>query len=342
MATKTSLVTGGCGFIGHHIVDYLVDRGHRVRVLDCAPPSRPRPEVDYHLGSVLDTDLVAKAMDGVDQLFHLAANPDLWTRNKENFRRVNLQGTKIVLAQAERRGLKRIVYTSTESILKACRGGESIYIDETVVRSLDDMPGPYCRSKFLAEQEAVAAAQRGMPVVIVNPTLPVGPGDNRLTPPTKMLLNFLNGEVYAYLECEMNFIDVRDVAMGHIYAAERGRIGERYILGHENLKLSELLKLLEELTGLPMPKHRVSYLTALATASVCEFISDHITRRPPLAPLAGVRLARYPGSYDSKKAVSKLGLPQTPLRTSVADAISWFANQGMLKRIPSSLLSGNA
>jgi dihydroflavonol-4-reductase len=298
--------------------------------------------VEYYFGSILDTDLVTKAMRGVGQLYHLAANPNLWTRNKEDFMRVNLQGTKIAIAQAERSGVERVVYTSTESILKATRRNGRHCISETVVRSLDEMPGPYCRSKFLAEQEALAAARRGVPVVVVNPTLPVGPGDYRLTPPTRMLLNFLNGGVFAYLECELNLIDVRDVAIGHINAAERGRVGERYILGNENIRLSELLNLLQELTGLPMPKRRVSYITAFATAAISEFISDSITRRPPVAPLTGVRLVKYPGGYDSRKAVKELGLPQTPLRTSLADAINWFAEQGKLKRNPAGLRTDDA
>ena len=332
MESKTSLVTGGCGFIGNHLVEQLVARGHRVRVLDCAEPPRRLSDVEYYLGSVLDADLVAKAMRGVSHLYHLAANPNLWTRHKEDFMRVNLEGTRVALSQAERQEVERIVYTSTESILKACRRNGSERIDETVMRTLDDMPGPYCRSKFLAEQAALEAAQRGAPVVVVNPTLPVGPGDHRLTPPTRMLLDFLNGGTIAYLECELNFIDVRDVAVGHIHAAERGRVGERYILGNENLWLSELLEMLQELTGLPMPRRRVSYSTALVTAAISEFIADRITRRPPLAPLTGVRLVKYPGSFDSRKAVTELELPQTPVRTSIADAVDWLARQGKLRR----------
>lgn len=342
MVTTTSLVTGGCGFIGSHLVHHLVERGHRVRVLDCAIPSRQRSDVEYYFGSVLDTDLVANAMRGVGQLYHLAANPNLWARHKEDFMRVNYQGTKIALAQAERSGVERVIYTSTESILKATRKSGGERIDETVERSLDEMPGPYCRSKYLAEQEAMAAAQRGLPVIVVNPTLPVGPGDFRLTPPTKMLLKFINGDVHAYLECELNLIDVRDVAIGHIHAAERGRVGERYILGNENLKLSELLNLLQELTGLPMPKRRVSYLTALATAAISEFVSDRVTRRPPIAPLTGVRLVKYPGRFDSRKAVTELGLPQTPVRASITSAINWFAQEGKLRRTPARLRSDDA
>lgn len=337
MATITSLVTGGCGFIGNHLVDQLVARGYRVRVLDCVEPPRRRSEVEYYLGSVLDADLVKNAVRGVNHLYHLAANPNLWTRHKEDFIRVNLEGTKVALSEAERWGVERIVYTSTESILKASRRNGHERIDETVIRTLDDMPGPYCRSKFLAEQAALNAAHRGVPVVVVNPTLPVGPGDYRLTPPTRMLLDFLNGATFAYLECELNFIDVRDVAIGHIHAAERGRVGERYILGNENLKLSELLGLLRELTGLPMPKRRVSYPTAFVTAAISEFIADRVTRRPPLAPLTGVRLVKFPARFDSRKAVTELELPQTPVRTSIADAVNWLAQQGKLRRIPAGL-----
>ena len=198
--------------------------------------------------------------------------------------------------------------------------------------SLTDLPGPYCRSKFLAEQEALKAAARGLPVVIVNPTLPVGPGDRGLTPPTEMLLLFLNGETPAYLDCTLNFVDVRDVAIGHVLAADKGRIGERYILGGENLRISQLLELLHELTGLSMLRVQVPYGLALVFAAFSEFFADHITRRPPRAPLTGVRLVRRPMAFDSSKARTELGLPQTPLHTSLADAIQWFGEQGYLRR----------
>jgi dihydroflavonol-4-reductase len=201
-----------------------------------------------------------------------------------------------------------------------------------VTTSLEDLPGQYCRSKFLAEQAALMAARRGLPVVIVNPTLPVGPGDWGLTPPTEMLLLFLNGQTPAFLDGPLNFVDVRDAALGHLLAAEKGRVGERYILGGKNLKISQLLDLLHELTGLSMPRVRVPYGAALVIAAVSEFLADRITHRPPRAPLAGVRLMRRSMAFDSSKAKAGLGLPETPLHISLADAIEWFREQGYLHR----------
>jgi len=340
MTASTCLVTGGCGFIGGHVVDLLVKRGIRVRVLDNQCGQARHPDVEYVHGSILDEGTLSRAMRGADRVYHLAANPNLWVPDKREFDRVNHRGTRMVLRQAEREGVQRMVYTSTESILKSYRRPASQeHLDDTAASDVDDMPGPYCRSKYLAEQAAREAAEGGLPVVIVNPTLPVGPGDCKLTPPTRMLQMFLNGEARAYLDCEVNMIDVRDVAVGHILAAEKGRIGERYILGNENVRLSAVLRMLEELTGLAMPRFRVPYAVAFATGVVSEFIADHITHRPPIAPLTGVCLARVPDMFDSSKAVRELGLPRTPLRTSLAHAVAWLDEHGKLKRKPPVSLS---
>ncbi|MDP6804835.1 MAG: NAD-dependent dehydratase, partial [Rhodospirillales bacterium] len=198
--------------------------------------------------------------------------------------------------------------------------------------TIENVPGPYCRSKFLAEQKALEAAKRGLPVVVVNPTLPVGPGDRFLTPPTRMLVLFLNGDTPAYLDFDFNMIDVRVAALGHILAAERGRIGERYILGGENLRLATLLDMLEELSGLPMPQFRIPYWIAFAFAGVSELVADRVTHRYPAAPVNGVRLARTPTVFDSSKAASKLGLPIHGIHQALADAIAWLADNGHLKR----------
>ena len=332
MVTSACLVTGGCGFIGQHVVRQLVERGDRVRVLDPRDAGHLSPRVDVIRGSILDQERLNQALRGVDRVFHLAANPRLWARDKREFESVNFVGTKMVLAAAERAGISRVVYTSTESILGWSRRLGSTPTTETMTSSLFDVPGPYCRSKLLAEQEALRAAERGLPVVIVNPTLPVGPGDRGLTPPTALLLLLLNGQAPAYLDCSLNFVDVRDVALGHLLAADKGRVGERYILGNENLRLSQLLELLHELTGLSMPWIRLPYAVALTFAAVSEFLADHITRRPPRAPLTGVRLVRRPLDFDSSKARIELGLPRTPLHISLADTIRWFGDQGYLRR----------
>ena len=325
------MVTGGCGFIGQHVVRLLADRGETVRVLDLDSMDLGG-DIEVLAGSILDPDRVAEAMKGVDRVYHLAANPNLWSARKCEFRETNTDGTRIVLNAALRAGVERFVYTSTESILRglAPRAEDEGPSDEHARASLADMPGPYCRSKFLAEQLARDAAKAGLPVVIVNPTLPVGPGDRLLTPPSRMLLGYLRGEFPAYLDSAFNMIDVRDAALGHILAAEHGRVGERYILGGENLRLSEVLSLLADLTGRPMPRWRIPYWLAYAAAVVQEAFATGVTKRPPGAPLTGVRLARAPMIFDNTKAMRDLGLRPRPIRDSLRDAIAWFEATGHL------------
>lgn len=328
-----SLVTGGGGFIGSHLVRQLLVAGEKVRVLEL--PGVPLPEsVEVVRGSVCDVDTVRHALKGVRRLYHLAGNPNLWTRDKKNFQRVNLDGTATVLKEAAKHDLDVIVYTSTESILTGNVHGNAL-ADATFQRKLEEMPGPYCRSKFLAEQTAFQAARDGLPVVIVAPTLPVGPGDRLITPPTRMILDFLNAKTPAYLECSFNLVDVRDVAKGHILAAEHGRPGERYILGCQNIKLSELLQMIEEVSGFSMPKMHVPYWTALMAGVVTELVADYFTHRPPKAPLTGVRLARHPMFFDSEKAVNELGFPQNSLRQALIDEVAWLVAEGLVThRVP--------
>lgn len=331
---RLNLVTGGCGFIGRHLVDQLAARGERVRVLDLRPLDAAPPGVEQVIGSITDPAAVARAVDGCDRIFHLAANPNLWAPDPKSFEAVNHQGTRRMLEAAQKAGVERFVYTSTESILKSYRApGQSsrALIDESVVLTLGDMPGPYCRSKFLAEEAAREAARGGLPAVIVNPTMPIGPGDDLLTPPSKMILGFLNGETPAYLDCEFNLVDARDVAAGQILAADRGRVGERYILGNVNLGLGELLAELHRSTGLAMPRTRIPYALALASALVSEGISN-VTKKPPIAPLTGVRLARTSMAFDCSKARDELGWPCRPLEQSLRDAIRWMSGKGLLRR----------
>jgi dihydroflavonol-4-reductase len=331
---RLNLVTGGCGFIGRHLVAELTARGERVRVLDLRPLDPAIQDVEQVVGSITDPAVVAHAVDGCERVFHLAANPNLWAPDPRIFEAVNHQGTRRMLEAAQKAGVRRFVYTSTESILKSCRAPKQsarALINEAVVLTLADMPGPYCGSKFLAEEAAREAATGGLPVVIVNPTMPIGPGDDLLTPPSKMILGFLNGETPAYLDCEFNLVDARDVAAGQILAAERGRVGERYILGNVNLSLGELLAKLQLLTGLPMPRTRIPYALALASALVSEGISN-VTKKPPIAPLTGVRLARTSMAFDCSKARNELGWSCRTLEQSLRDAVQWMSGRGLLQR----------
>jgi dihydroflavonol-4-reductase len=332
--TQFSLVTGGSGFIGRHLVSLLASNGDKVRVLDLREWPEAPSGVEARRGSILDRGTLDRAMAGVDRVFHLAGNPNLWAPDPQSFHDVNYQGTCRVLEAAAKAGVTRIVYTSTESILKnmrAPRDSQAILIDETASLTVDDVPGPYCRSKFMAEEAAKRAADTGLPVVIVNPTMPIGPGDVLLTPPTKMILGFLNGTIPAYLNCEFNLVDARDAAVGHLQAAEKGRVGERYILGGTNLSLGALLERLRALTGLPMTRTRVPYAVAYAAAMVSESLAN-IRKQPPMAPLTGVRLARSSMAFDSRKARAELDWTSRSLDQSLLDTISDLKRRGLLLR----------
>jgi dihydroflavonol-4-reductase len=327
-------VTGGCGFIGRHLVTLLAQRGYGVRVLDLQDWPDAPIGVEVRKGSILDRATMAKAVEGVQLVFHLAANPNLWAPDPRTFHEVNYEGTCRVLEASAQAGVERIVYTSTESILKNIRarnGEAAALIDESVELAIEDVWGAYCRSKYLAEREAMRAAKAGLPVVIVNPTMPVGPGDGLITPPTRMLIGFLNGATPAYLDCEFNLVDARDAANGHLLAAERGRIGERYILGGENLALGHVLDLLREMTGLPIARTRVPYALAYVAGWISEGLS-RLTKHPPIAPLTGVVLARSSMAFDSRKARRELGWHTRPLRQSLLDAVVDLQNRGLLRR----------
>ena len=224
MGKGTALVTGGHGFIGRHLVNDLVANGYWVKVIDLAPTPTHLPDnVQCFQGSVLDERLLKKAMDGVDYVFHLAANPNLWAKSESDFLQINYKGTKKVLSAAQAAGVKKVVYTSTEAILKDFRNKSRQPITEDMaLPDIHQMAGPYTRSKWNAEKAAFEFLHQGLPVVIVYPTTPVGGGDVNLTPPTQMILDFLKGNTPAFLECYLNLIHVKDVAKGHLLALEKG------------------------------------------------------------------------------------------------------------------------
>jgi dihydroflavonol-4-reductase len=323
-----TIVTGGAGFIGSHLVAQLVARGDRVRVVE-----RPGAEV-AHLpagvevvrADIRDRAAVAAALVGGRRVYHLAANPNLWARDRSEFDAVNHRGTVHVLDAALAVGAERVLHTSTESILTRARNTGPIAEDVEV--ALSDAVGPYCRSKLRAENEARARARAGQPVVVANPTMPVGPGDRGLSPPTRLIRDFCQGKLPARMDCTLNLIDVRDVAEGLIRTMDRGQPGRRYLLGGENLTLLALLGTLSELTGVAPPRWRVPYALGLAVAAFSELWADHVTGRPPKATLTGVRLTRRTMHFDPARSLAELDLRPRPVRQSLADAVAWLRQSG--------------
>jgi dihydroflavonol-4-reductase len=325
-----TLVTGGAGFIGSHLVRLLAARGAAVRVLELpgvAVDHLPAG-VDVVRGDVRDRDAVERSVRGCSFVYHLAADPNLWTHRRGRFRQVNYQGTVNVLEAALAAGARRLLHTSTESILTRVRQAGPITEDQDVPWA--DVIGPYCRSKWLAERFAFRLARSGAPVVIVNPTLPVGPGDRGRSPPTQMILDFCRGRRREYLDAELNLIDARDVAEGMVRALEHGRPGRRYLLGHENVSIREVFRRLAALTGLPEPRWRVPYAVALTAAYVSEFVADTLTRRRPAATVTGVKLTRRTMHFDARASLAELGLAPRPVTQSLADAVAWFRAVGWL------------
>ena len=325
-----SLVTGGSGFIGQHLVDRLAVTGEAIRILDVEPPATRRPNVDYIKGSVTDPIAVRTAMNGVEHLYHTAAIPHLWHRDPAMFEETNVGGTCIVFEEALRAGVERIVHTSSATVLIDRKiGRTATTLDERHQTSEHDLIGPYARSKWRAEQVALSYADK-LRAVIVMPTLPLGPGDRHFTPPGRMLRDFANGKNRAYADCVLNIVDVRDVAVGHRLACAHGRSGQRYILNQHSLPMAAFLKSLEELTGRPMPKLRVSGGVALMISAMVELWSNLVTGKSPIAPLAGTLTSQRPITFDSRLANTELGFPITPLAETLSDAVDWMVSEGHL------------
>ena len=312
-----TLVTGGNGFIGQHLVAALVARGARVRVLDLAATSRPLGDVEYVEGSVLDPGAVNEALDGVEQVYHLAGLPGMWLPRKSDFHDVNCGGTQVVIDAARRRGVARFLHCSTESILFRSTGCE-----EEVPSNPDDMPGPYTRSKMLADRLAMQAAASGFSVVVACPTMPIGPRDHNLTPPTAMLRHFLNQRLHCFLDFVVNLVDVRDAAIGLMLAMERGQVGHRYVLGGESIPLKKVLEIIGTVSGRRPPLVPLPGRLAEIAATMLEFIADHVTRRPPSGTLEGVRIALRATALSSEKAQRELGYAPRPVEPALMATIS--------------------
>jgi dihydroflavonol-4-reductase len=329
-----ALVTGGTGFVGANLVRELCGRGASVRVLLRPASDRRGLEgcaVEIAEGDLVDAAAVRRAVAGARHVYHVAADYRLWTPDPRVLYRANVDGTRHVLRAAAEAGAQRIVYTSTVGALGI--PGDGTPGDESTPVCLADMVGAYKASKFLAERVADETAAAGAPVIIVNPSAPIGPWDIKPTPTGQMIVDFLRGRMIGSVDTGLNIVHVRDVARGHVLAADRGRPGERYILGHENLTLIDILRRLAAVTGLPAPRLRIPYAAAWLAAAGMEGVA-RVTGRPPRVALTAVRMARKHMYFSSAKAVRELGLPQTPVDEALRDAVDWFVAREYVARPP--------
>lgn len=326
-----ALVTGATGFIGGNLVRELLADGHDVRVL-CRPEADMTNvdglNVEIAVGDLRDRESLVRAMEGREGLFHAAALYSLWSPNPEDFARTNVQGTVNILEAAKGAGVGRVVYTSTASVFGHWKGGS--IPNESSQCTPDEIVDGYHRTKFLAEEKALEYCEHDLDVVIVNPTAPVGAWDPKPTPTGRIVLDFIMRKMPAYIDTGINIVDVRDVARGHILAYQRGKRGERYILGNRNVTLKELFKSLAGVTGLAAPRVKLPYGLAMTLAQVDYLFSVKLLSKAPRIPVAGVRMARHPMYFDCSKAVSELGMPQTPIEEALREAVTWFRGRGTL------------
>ena len=321
---KPALVTGASGFLGWHVARLLIERGHRVRAL-VRPSSRIRElEAEPVTGDLRDPDSLRRAVAGCGLVFHVAADYRLWAADESDLYRSNVDGTRNIMQAARDAGVEGVVYTSTVGCIGVPAGGEG---DEDRPVSLGDMKGAYKRSKFLAERVALEFASSGLPVEIVNPTAPVGDHDIKPTPTGRIVLDFLKGDMPAFIDTGLNVVDARDVALGHVLAVERGRPGERYILGSENLTLAQILGKLAAITGRPAPTVKLPYAVAYA-AGVITTGWARLTGMPPRAPLDAVRMAKKKMFVSHAKAARELGFEPGPADGALARAVEWFRTNG--------------
>jgi hopanoid-associated sugar epimerase len=325
-----AFVTGGTGFIGSHVVRSLLQSEYQVTAL-----VRPSSNLGNLQGLAVDIvkgDLnnsnIWEQMRGCDYLFHVAAHYSLWQKDRELLYFDNIEGTRNILAAAQKAGIKRTVYTSSVAAIGVGKSGE--IVDETYQSPVEKLVGDYKKSKFLAEQVARSAAKKGQDIVIVNPSSPIGALDIKPTPTGDIILRFLRRQMPAYVDTGLNFIDVRDVAWGHLLALEKGKSGDRYILGNQNLSLKQLLEQLSQITNLPAPQISVPSWIPLTVAWIDEKILSPLGKTPTV-PIDGVRMAQQPMYYDASKAIRELGLPQSPLNIALKDAVDWFMSNGYVE-----------
>jgi dihydroflavonol-4-reductase len=320
---KPTLVTGASGFVGWHTARLLLERGHRVRALVRAGSRIPELDVETVTGDVRDPASLQNAATGCGIVFHVAADYRLWSKNSGEMFRTNVEGVRNMLAAAQAAGVERAVYTSTVGCIRVPAGGVGT---EEFQCSLEEMAGDYKRSKYLGEQVALEFARKGFPVVIVNPTAPMGDHDFKPTPTGQIVVDFLRGALPAFIDTGLNVVDIKDVAIGQLLACERGRPGERYILGSENLTLRRILHDLAEISGRKAPTVELPYFLAWIAGAAGTALS-RITGKPPRVPLDAVRMAKQKVWVSHEKATRELGYAPRPAHQAMVEAVSWFESR---------------
>jgi len=325
MSSNLTFVTGATGFIGSHVLRLLQEKGERLRILARNSSRKANIEgigCEIAIGDMRDAMSLEKCVQGCQRVYHLAGDYRLWARDHQEIYDSNVAGTRNLLSACCEAGVERVVYTSTVGTIGMRRDGIPAHEESPV--NLDDMIGHYKRSKYMAEQVAREFAAAGLPVVIVNPTAPIGWGDIRPTPTGKVILDFINGKMPAYVDTGLNLVGVADVAEGHIMAMERGRIGERYILGGENWSLEEIWDELARICGKRTPRVPIPWIVALVAGYLDQFVFGTLLRREPFIPLEGVRMARYKMFVSSEKARRELGYDPKPADQALREAVDYF------------------
>ncbi|HKV64318.1 MAG TPA: hopanoid-associated sugar epimerase [Candidatus Acidoferrum sp.] len=327
----TTLVTGAAGFLGSHVTRQLVARGDDVRVLLRASSTNRAIadlSLEYVTGDLRDSASLDRAMKGVKRVFHVAADYRLWAKRKQEIYDSNVGGTKNLLEAAKRNGVEQLIYTSTVATIAVDRPQLP---NEFTDAKLEEMVGHYKRSKWMAEKEVLNAAKSGLPVIVAMPTTPVGPWDWKPTPTGKIVLDFLNGKMPGYVETGLNFVGVEECAAGHLLIAEKGKVGERYLLGGENLTLKGMLDLLAKITGLRAPKLKIPHGLALGVAYANTVFSRLLGREPGI-PIEGVKIARHMMFVDCSRAKRELGFQAGPVSTALDRAVRWYEANGYIAK----------
>lgn len=329
-AARRALVTGATGFVGSHVASFLLEKGYNVRIL--ARPGSDRRnipdarDVEIFEGDLRDASSVARAVAGCQEIFHVAADYRFWARDPGELYASNVEGTRHLLDAAIKSGVEKFVHTSTVGTIGLAN--QPTPCDENTPFDPRQWGSPYKDSKKQAELLALSYLSRGLPVVVVNPSTPIGPRDRKPTPTGRIIVDFMRGKMPAYVHTGLNFVHVRDVAEGHWLAARNGRVGERYILGNENLSMIQFLRLLSSLTGQKPPAIRIPYRLAHLVGAASTAYADWVTHREPAVALDAVKMSRRFMFFDPSKAVRELGLPQRPVKEAAQDALDWFAAEG--------------